>query len=716
MNLLWTLLLASTTVAQGVHTCLDSDSDRCLPGSTSLDVRYCYMGDEDLEDLSLCLDNIGRSNIGTINLDDNYFTYIPEDLLAGLTNLEYIRLNHFPYITTFPEGLFEGLGSLLKISMRDNALETLPEGLFSGLSLVEEIFMDHNPIVQLPAKLFSGLASMWKLRMRDLELGELDEDLFSGLTALNELYFYENNVDISIPPTIFRDNTQLQTLWVNDNGCGDLDQEIFSGLSQLQDLRLDDNKLASLPDAIFSDLGQMQEIDLRGNPELGCIPASPTGTILMDSGAVLSSSCGTSLGTSTSETSDDAEPVPSNSNEHLGCYADGTALILLLGHGIINQDNMTPAVCRAHCESFGSPFYATQNGGECWCGESENVKDYQEHGEGACVMGCFGDPTVACGGQDSFSLFEYSGDVLKTAAPETSTSMSSGKSTSSETSASTSSGATTNSETSASTTSGATTSTSGDDTGSTCSDGTPGIESKDACCVASCGQCGGSGCSTVGEPFGLTAEDCCETTILEVGKPCGVAPCTIGATTSSTSSSASSWASSSSTSSSTSPPMSSLTTSWLSTLSPVFSSSTSSSSTSSSSTSSLSTSSPTFSPSTSSLTPSPTPSPSTSSLSSSWPAASPTCPPTSLSYDFDSFSYDFGSFSYDFDSFSYDFDSFSYGFDSLSYDFGSFSNDFASFRSYFLKKYDGDDYDADFDYDFNFDFELLFGYDGSSSS
>lgn len=48
------------------------------------------------------------------------------------------------------------------------------------------------------------------------------------------------------------------------------------------------------------------------------------------------------------------------------------------------------------------------------------------------------------------------------------------------------------------------------------------------CVRRSCGQCGGSGCSTVGELFGLTAEDCCETFILEIGKPCGVAPCAIG--------------------------------------------------------------------------------------------------------------------------------------------------------------------------------------------
>ncbi|CAM9748865.1 unnamed protein product, partial [Hapterophycus canaliculatus] len=55
-----------------------------------------------------------------------------------------------------------------------------------------------------------------------------------------------------------------------------------------------------------------------------------------------------------------------------------------------------------------------------------------------------------------------------------------------------------------------------------------GIESSDgqACCVASCGQCGGVGCSTLGP-----ASDCCVTDIVELGEACSLkneAPCYIG--------------------------------------------------------------------------------------------------------------------------------------------------------------------------------------------
>ena len=58
--------------------------------------------------------------------------------------------------------------------------------------------------------------------------------------------------------------------------------------------------------------------------------------------------------------------------------------------------------------------------------------------------------------------------------------------------------------------------------------GIPGIESSNgqACCLASCGQCGGMGCSSAGKDT-----DCCISDIVASGEACSVkgsAPCYIG--------------------------------------------------------------------------------------------------------------------------------------------------------------------------------------------
>ncbi|CAM9864281.1 unnamed protein product [Pylaiella littoralis] len=62
---------------------------------------------------------------------------------------------------------------------------------------------------------------------------------------------------------------------------------------------------------------------------------------------------------------------------------------------------------------------------------------------------------------------------------------------------------------------------------SPCSNGLPGYGNKNICCVEGCGQCGGSGCSTVA---GFTAEECCTASIEAGGVLCsdsGAAPCII---------------------------------------------------------------------------------------------------------------------------------------------------------------------------------------------
>ncbi|CAB1100464.1 unnamed protein product [Ectocarpus sp. CCAP 1310/34] len=67
-------------------------------------------------------------------------------------------------------------------------------------------------------------------------------------------------------------------------------------------------------------------------------------------------------------------------------------------------------------------------------------------------------------------------------------------------------------------------------TGDVCSNGIPGIQSGDSCCLAECGACGGSGCAEFGG--GLGEDNCCAVRIEEYGELCSVAlaaPCYVDA-------------------------------------------------------------------------------------------------------------------------------------------------------------------------------------------
>ena len=48
-----------------------------------------------------------------------------------------------------------------------------------------------------------------------------------------------------------------------------------------------------------------------------------------------------------------------DSEEYVGCFADQKG-DRLMTHELKFQDDMTQAVCRAHCEAFDALFYATQ--------------------------------------------------------------------------------------------------------------------------------------------------------------------------------------------------------------------------------------------------------------------------------------------------------------------------------------------------------------------
>ncbi|CAN0043397.1 unnamed protein product [Ascophyllum nodosum] len=60
----------------------------------------------------------------------------------------------------------------------------------------------------------------------------------------------------------------------------------------------------------------------------------------------------------------------------------------------------------------------------------------------------------------------------------------------------------------------------------TCSNGFPGIQTRDVCCSAECGRCGGRGCGSL--PGG--DKECCTSVILASTRSCsevGMAPCFI---------------------------------------------------------------------------------------------------------------------------------------------------------------------------------------------
>lgn len=214
--------------AAGVHG-TSSSINRCLgdcelASDNKLDLSGCSIYDEDIAsgDLANCFDEVGRENIETLNLVNNYFT-------------------------TLPEGIFDGMSSLVNLWFSDNRdLESLPENIFNGLVSLESLEFRNGKLSVIQGGLFQGLESLFKLAFEEHDISSLSEGAFDDLSALTFLDFADNDL-FSLPDNIFDGLESLESLWIEDNNFIDLSPGIFSDLIALDTLIISGNPLTCLP-------------------------------------------------------------------------------------------------------------------------------------------------------------------------------------------------------------------------------------------------------------------------------------------------------------------------------------------------------------------------------------------------------------------------------------------------------------------------------------
>ena len=140
-------------------------------------------------------------------LDSGARARFPDDLFAGLGNLEYLWLFIRSEEVEFSEGTFRSLPQLKMIWLWSQGLAPLPEGVFSGVTGLEQLAIDyHNggnaPLAVLPSDVFGGLDHLRLLWLHQ-SVTELESSVFSGLSSLERLSLYGNHLT-SLPEGLFR--------------------------------------------------------------------------------------------------------------------------------------------------------------------------------------------------------------------------------------------------------------------------------------------------------------------------------------------------------------------------------------------------------------------------------------------------------------------------------------------------------------------------------
>ena len=219
---------------------------------------------------------------GTLRLSSVGLTALAAGDFDGLTSLRRLFLTDNA-LATLPDDVFDGLTALSELHLQNNQLTTLDDDVFEPLTALRDLHLADNALATLPDDVFDGLTALSELYLQNNRLTTLPDDVFEPLTALSELHL-QNNQLTTLPDDVFEPLTALGELYLQNNALATLPDGVFDGLTSLMELYLQDNQLTMLPDDVFEPLTALTRLTLRGNPGASFAPEA---VALPDDGTVI---------------------------------------------------------------------------------------------------------------------------------------------------------------------------------------------------------------------------------------------------------------------------------------------------------------------------------------------------------------------------------------------------------------------------------------------
>ena len=214
----------------------------------------------------------GLTSLIRLSIGSNPFSSLPEGIFSGSDFTHYVGPGWGGQISSLPADVFSGLTSLTTLILPANKLSSLPAGLFTGLSSLEHISLWQNQLSSLPAGIFTSLTSLTAIDFKSNQISSLPADVFSGLSSLTTIRLGSNQLS-SLPVGLFTGLSSLTTIGFEWNRLNNLSAGIFTGLSSLTTIGLGGNQLSNLPTGLFSGLSSLVSISLYRN-QLSSLPES----------------------------------------------------------------------------------------------------------------------------------------------------------------------------------------------------------------------------------------------------------------------------------------------------------------------------------------------------------------------------------------------------------------------------------------------------------
>ena len=220
----------------------------------------------------------GLISLMSLSLGENRLATLPEGIFGGLDSLQRLEMPGNT-LSTLREGVFSQLSSLTWLDLRNNGLTALPEGILSGLANLETLWLNGNSLTELPEDTFRDLSRLADLNLGSNSLTALPKGIFDGLNALQALKLHENSL-MELPGGLFLELSEpeefvpidgpsraarLDSLWLQGNRLSALHEDAFQGLDNLRALLLQGNSLVEVPEGVFGGLSRLQVLYLSDN-------------------------------------------------------------------------------------------------------------------------------------------------------------------------------------------------------------------------------------------------------------------------------------------------------------------------------------------------------------------------------------------------------------------------------------------------------------------
>lgn len=181
-----------------------------------------------------------------------------EDMAA----LKELKLENL-HISLIPENAFQGLGSLMRLSLNYNQIVSFKSEIFKNLPMLLELSMDGNLISELPDNAFVEFENLQLISLAENKFTSVPKNIFPFIKFLNELNLESNQIT-KLPKGTF-EGCPAGDLLLGDNQINYIDPLAFQNYD-LFHLYLDNNKITSLPAGIFAGFENMEYLDLSNNP------------------------------------------------------------------------------------------------------------------------------------------------------------------------------------------------------------------------------------------------------------------------------------------------------------------------------------------------------------------------------------------------------------------------------------------------------------------